>query len=61
MSIRLKQIADQIIEAEDRQREISEFLGRDQISDAQRRIYTRQYATIEDDILKLVRQKQHAV
>ncbi len=50
-------LTEKIQEAEERQREISEFLGRS-IQDSQRRVYTMQYKYIEQDILKLVRERQ---
>lgn len=55
----VKTLTEQIQEAEDRQREISEFLGRS-IQDSQRRVYTMQYKYIEQDILNLVRERQEA-
>lgn len=50
-------LTEKIQEAEERQREISEFLGRS-IQDSQRRVYTMQYKYIEQDILRLIRERQ---
>ncbi|MGL5013643.1 MAG: hypothetical protein ACRC6V_05045 [Bacteroidales bacterium] len=50
-------LTEKISDAEERQREISEFLGRS-IQDSQRRVYTMQYKYIEQDILRLCRERQ---
>ncbi len=50
-------LTEKIQEAEERQREIAEFLGRS-IQDSQRCVYTMQYKYIEQDILNLVRERQ---